>query len=208
MSATEREAQAGAVRSLIPARLDRLPWTKFHWMVVVGLGVSWILDGLEIQLVANVGPILTQDGSGIGISPTQVGMLASVYLVGQVVGALVFGRLTDHLGRRRLFILTLAIYLVGSGLAGVSWDLYSLLFFRFVAGMGIGGEYAAINSAIDELIPAHYRGRVDIVVNGTYWVGALLGSLGSLVLLNPDLIPIFLNRPRFSAAPMRLEPAG
>lgn len=191
MSATEREAQAGAVRSLIPARLDRLPWTKFHWMVVVGLGVSWILDGLEIQLVANVGPILTQDGSGIGISPTQVGMLASVYLVGQVVGALVFGRLTDHLGRRRLFILTLAIYLVGSGLAGVSWDLYSLLFFRFVAGMGIGGEYAAINSAIDELIPAHYRGRVDIVVNGTYWVGALLGSLGSLVLLNPDLIPIF-----------------
>lgn len=191
MSATANEAPAGAVRSLIPARLDRLPWTRFHWMVVVGLGVSWILDGLEIQLVANVGPILTQEGSGIGVSPSQVGMMASVYLVGQVVGALVFGRLTDRLGRRRLFILTLAIYLIASGLGGVSWDLYSLLFFRFAAGMGIGGEYAAINSAIDELIPAHYRGRVDIVVNGTYWVGALIGSLGALVLLNPDLVPIF-----------------
>jgi MFS family permease len=191
MSATTHEAPSGAVRSLIPARLDRLPWTKFHWMVVVGLGVSWILDGLEIQLVANVGPILTDPESGLGITPAQVGLMASVYLIGQVVGALVFGRMTDRMGRRRLFILTLAIYLIGSGLGGLSWDLYSLLVFRFIAGMGIGGEYTAINSAIDELIPAHYRGRVDIVVNGTYWVGALFGSLGALVLLNPDLVPIF-----------------
>ena len=191
MSATMHEAPSGAVRSLIPARLDRLPWTKFHWLVVVGLGVSWILDGLEIQLVANVGSILTQPESGLGITGTQVGLMASVYLIGQVVGALVFGRMTDRMGRRRLFIMTLAIYLVGSGLAGLSWDLYSLLVFRFIAGMGIGGEYTAINSAIDELIPAHYRGRVDIVVNGTYWAGALIGSLGALVLLNPDLLPVF-----------------
>ncbi|WP_129338228.1 MFS transporter [Cellulomonas endophytica] len=191
MSATTHEARPDAVRSLIPARLDRLPWTRFHWMVVVGLGVSWILDGLEVQLVANVGSIITQEESGLGITGAQVGLLASVYLVGQVVGALFFGRLTDRLGRRRLFILTLAIYLIGSGLAGLSWDLYSFLFFRFIAGMGIGGEYTAINSAIDELIPAHYRGRVDIAVNGTYWGGALIGSLGALVLLNPDLVPVF-----------------
>ena len=191
MSTTTGEAQPAAVRSLIPARLDRLPWTKFHWMVVVGLGVSWILDGLEIQLVANVGSVLTEPESGLGISPAEVGLLASAYLVGQVVGALVFGRLTDRLGRRRLFILTLVIYLVGSGLGGLSWNLGSFLVFRFIAGMGIGGEYTAINSAIDELIPAHFRGRVDIAVNGTYWAGALIGSLGALVLLNPDLVPIF-----------------
>ncbi len=190
-SPTAVEERQQPVRSLIPARLDRLPWTKFHWMVVVGLGVSWILDGLEVQLVADVGSILTEEGSGLGISPAQVGLLASVYLVGQVVGALVFGRLTDRLGRRRLFILTLVIYLAGSGLAGLSWNLESFLVFRFIAGMGIGGEYSAINSAIDELIPAHYRGRVDIAVNGTYWGGALIGSLGALVLLNPDLVPIF-----------------
>jgi MFS family permease len=191
MSETAAATEPRAVRSLIPARMDRLPWTRFHWMVVVGLGVSWILDGLEIQLVADVGSILTEEESGLGISSTQVGLLASVYLVGQVVGALVFGRLTDRLGRRRLFILTLAIYLVGSGLAGLSWNLWSFLFFRFVAGMGIGGEYTAINSAIDELIPAKYRGRVDIAVNGTYWGGALLGSLGALVLLDPERVSMF-----------------
>jgi MFS family permease len=191
MSATAAVTEPEAVRSLVPARMDRLPWTRFHTMIVVGLGVSWILDGLEVQLVANVGAIITEDESGLGISTAQVGLLASVYLIGQVVGALVFGRLTDRLGRRKLFILTLAIYLIGSGLAGASWDLYSFLFFRFVAGMGIGGEYAAINSAIDELIPAKYRGRVDIAVNGTYWGGALLGSLGALVLLDPERIPMF-----------------
>ncbi len=170
-----------AVRSLIPFRMDRLPWAKFHWLVVVGLGVSWILDGLEIQLVSSAG---FQDS--LGMSSTEVGFAGTVYLVGQVVGALTFGRLTDKLGRKRLFIVTLAIYLIGSGIAGLAWTPWFLYVWRFVAGLGIGGEYTAINSAIDELIPAKYRGRVDIAVNGTYWGGALLGALASFWLLDTD----------------------
>jgi MFS family permease len=179
----------GVVKSLVPARMDRLPWTHFHWLVVVGLGVSWVLDGLEIQMVSNVGSVLTEPGT-LGLTSLQVGLLASFYLAGQVVGALFFGNLTDRLGRKRLFILTLAIYLIGSGLAGLSLNLEMLLAFRFIAGLGIGGEYTAINSAIDELIPSHYRGRVDIAVNGTYWGGAVIGAIGGTFLLNPDLVPI------------------
>jgi MFS family permease len=172
------------VRSLIPARLDRLPWARFHWLVVVGLGVSWILDGLEIQLVAASGFQRT-----LGMTNEQVGFAGTSYLVGQVVGALVFGRLTDRWGRRKLFIVTLGIYLVASGIAGAAWTPWFLYLFRFIAGLGIGGEYTAINSAIDELIPAKYRGRVDIAVNGTYWAGAMLGAAGSFVLLNHSLVP-------------------
>jgi MFS family permease len=172
------------VRSLIPARMDRLPWAKFHWMVVVGLGVSWILDGLEIQLVSASG-----FKDALHMSSTQVGLAGTVYLIGQVAGALTFGRLTDKWGRKKLFIITLAIYLIGSGVAGLSWSMWFLFVWRFVAGMGIGGEYTAINSAIDELIPARYRGRVDIAVNGTYWGGAMLGAVASYFLLNPDLVP-------------------
>jgi len=156
--------------------MDRLPWTKFHWSVVIGLGVSWILDGLEIQLVSAGG-----FQHEFHMSTTQVTFTATVYLIGQIVGALSFGRLTDSLGRKRLFILTLAIYLAGSGLAGLSPDMWVLWLFRFVAGLGIGGEYTAINSAIDELIPSRYRGRVDIAVNGTYWGGAALGAATSIV---------------------------
>jgi MFS family permease len=170
------------VRSLVPARLDRLPWTKFHWMVIVGLGVSWILDGLEIQIVASAG----YQGT-LHMSSAQVGIAGTVYLVGQVVGALVFGRLSDRLGRRKLFILTLAIYLVGSGVAGLSPNMIFFFAFRFIAGTGIGGEYAAINSAIDELIPSHYRGRVDIAINGTYWGGAAIGAVANIFLLNPAI---------------------
>ena len=169
------------MRSLIPWRMDRLPWAKFHWMVVVGLGVSWILDGLEVQLVSVAGFKET-----LGMSSTEVGLAATVYLVGQVVGALTFGRLTDSWGRKKLFIITLAIYLIGSGIAGLAWSPWWLYVWRFVAGLGIGGEYTAINSAIDELIPAKYRGRVDIAINGTYWAGALLGAVASFWLLNPD----------------------
>ena len=180
---TATTAGATTVRSLVPARMDRLPWTRFHWLVVVGLGVSWILDGLEIQIVSLVSPILA-DKSTLALSTGEVGFLASMYLIGEVVGALVFGRLTDKLGRKNLFIVTLAIYLVGSGLGGFAWSYASLLICRFIAGMGIGGEYTAINSAIDELIPSRYRGRVDIAVNGTYWGGAALGSALGLYLFS------------------------
>ncbi len=173
------EVASKPVRSLVPARLDRLPWARFHWLIVVGLGVSWIFDGLEIQIVSQAG-----FQSDLGLSNGDVGALGSVYLVGEVVGALAFGRITDRIGRRKIFILTLAIYLIGSGLAGFSWNFEVLAAFRFIAGIGIGGEYSAINSAIDELIPSHYRGRVDIAVNGTYWGGAAIGAAANLYLLS------------------------
>jgi MFS family permease len=185
MPATVRDQP---VRSLIPARLDRLPWARFHWLVVLGLGVSWILDGLEIQLVAASG-----FRESLGMSNGQVGLAGAIYLIGQVAGALVFGRFTDRWGRKRLFIVTLAIYLIGSGVAGLAWAPWFLYLFRFFAGLGIGGEYTAINSAIDELIPAKYRGRVDIAVNGTYWAGAMLGAAGSAVLLDHSLFPADLG---------------
>lgn len=176
------------VRTLIPARIDRLPWSPFHTRMVVALGVAWILDGLEITVASAIADTLTKPET-LGLSSTAVGLLATVYLLGEVVGALFFGHLSDKLGRRNLFMLTLAVYLIGSGLTaltlgnGTGWLVF-LYLTRFIAGMGIGGEYAAINSAIDELIPARYRGRVDIAVNGTYWAGAVLGTLGSYILLN------------------------
>jgi len=169
--------------------MDRLPWTRFHWLVVIGLGVSWILDGLEIQIASTVGTVL-QDKHSLHLSTGDVGLLGSVYLFGEVVGALVFGRITDMIGRKKMFVACLGLYLVASGAGGFSWNLYSLLFCRFLAGMGIGGEYTAINSAIDELIPSRYRGRVDIAVNGTYWAGAMVGALSSIFLLNPSLLPV------------------
>ncbi|WP_067566674.1 MFS transporter [Nocardia acidivorans] len=179
---------AGGIRTLIPARIDRLPWSRFHTRMVVALGVAWILDGLEITVASAVADTLTEP-EALQLSSAAVGFLATVYLAGEVAGALLFGSLSDRLGRRRLFVVTLGVYLVGSGLTaftlggGAGW-LAFLYLTRFIAGMGIGGEYAAINSAIDELIPARYRGRVDIAVNGTYWAGAILGTLGSYILLN------------------------
>jgi len=186
VSATSGAPAPVSIRSTVPARIDRLPWTRFHWLVVVGLGVSWILDGLEIQVVSLNGPALQHSG-GLGLTSSEVGALASFYLAGQVVGALFFGRMTDKVGRKRLFILTLLIYLIGSGLGGFAWDFWSLAIFRFIAGTGIGGEYTAINSAIDELIPSHYRGRVDIAVNGTYWGGALIGNIAGLYLYSENV---------------------
>ncbi len=183
-AAADRRLPDGSVLSLVPARMDRLPWSRFHWMVVVGLGVAWILDGLEIQLVAAAGY-----ARSLGMDTGQVALAGTFYLLGQVVGALTFGRLTDSWGRRRLFIITLLVYLIGSGMAGLATAPWFLYVWRFVAGMGIGGEYSAINSAIDELIPARYRGRVDIAINGTYWAGAALGAFANLFLLDHDLVP-------------------
>ncbi|MDT7713979.1 MAG: hypothetical protein QOG46_2942 [Pseudonocardiales bacterium] len=179
---------SGVVRSLIPTRIDRLPWSAFHTRLVTALGVAWILDGLEITVASAVASVLSKPET-LNLSSTEVGLIATVYLIGEVVGALVFGRMSDRLGRRNLFMITLGVYLVGSGLTaltlgnGLGWILF-LYLTRFIAGMGIGGEYAAINSAIDEMIPARYRGRVDIAVNGTYWAGAILGTLGTFILLN------------------------
>jgi MFS family permease len=187
--ASNAAVSAPTFRSLVPARLDRLPWTRFHWRVILGLGAAWILDGLEIQIVATVGTVL-QDKATLHLTAADVGLLGSIYLLGEVVGALFFGWLTDRLGRRKLFLITLITYLVASGIAGFAGSLWFLLIFRFIAGLGIGGEYTAINSAIDELIPAKYRGRTDIAVNGTYWAGAMIGAGASIFLLNPDLLPI------------------
>jgi MFS family permease len=169
------------VRSLIPVRMDKMPWSRFHWMVILGLGTAWILDGLEIQIVASGGY-----AKSLGMNATEIGLTATIYLVGQVAGALFFGRLTDKLGRKRLFVLTLALYLVGSAVAGLAPNMWFFWFFRFVSGMGIGGEYSAINSAIDELMPGRYRGRVDLAINGTYWAGAMIGSLASFYFLDTE----------------------
>jgi MFS family permease len=185
--------EAPAIRSLIPARIDRLPWSRFHTRMVMALGVAWILDGLEITIAANVGPDLTQKTT-LHMSAGGVADIATWYLIGEIIGALFFGQLSDKLGRRNLFMVTLGVYLVGSGLTaatpvGGHWFLF-LYATRIIAGSGIGGEYAAINSAIDEMIPAKYRGRVDIAVNGTYWAGAILGTVVTLWVLNnvaPDL---------------------
>ncbi len=176
-----------SIRSLIPARIDRLPWSRFHTRLVVALGVAWILDGLEITIASNVSPDLTLKTS-LGLTASSAADIATWYLIGEVIGALFFGRLSDKLGRRNLFMVTLAVYLIGSGLTaatpvGGHWFIF-LYATRVVAGMGIGGEYSAINSAIDEMIPAKYRGRVDLAVNGTYWAGAVIGTIVTLLLLN------------------------
>lgn len=171
----------------IPARLDRLPWSRWHWMVVIGLGSVWILDGLEVTVVGSVASRLSEPGSGIDITAAQVsGVAAAMYVTGACTGALFFGWLTDRFGRKKLFLITLAVYLIATALTAVSFSMWWFIFFRFCTGFGIGGEYAAINSAIDELIPRKYRGRVDVVINGTYWLGAVGGALLSIVALNTD----------------------
>jgi MFS family permease len=171
----------------IPARLDRLPLSRFHLLVVTALGVTWILDGLEVTIVGAIGPVL-QVPQTLGLSAAQVGNAASSYVIGAVIGALLFGWLTDRFGRRFVFYTTLVIYLAGVLLTAISWSFASFAAFRAITGLGIGGEYAAINSAIDELIPARYRGRIDLVVNGSFWLGAAAGSGGSLLFLDPALI--------------------
>ncbi len=174
-------AQDRPIKSLIPARMHDMPWSRFHWMVIFGLGTAWILDGLEVQIVAAGGFEKTLD-----MTAANVGMAGTVYLLGEVAGALLFGRLTDTLGRKKMFTLTLAVYLVGAALAGLAPNMWVFLVFRFISGMGIGGEYSAVNSAIDELIPGKHRGRVDLAINGTYWAGAALGAVASSILLDTE----------------------
>ncbi len=172
------------IRTDVPARLDRLPWTRWHWMIVVGLGTVWILDGLEVTIVGNMSGRLAEPGSGLPITQSQVtGTAAAMYVLGACLGALFFGWLTDRFGRRKLFMVTLGIYLFGTAMTALSFHAWWFFLFRFVTGAGIGGEYAAINSAIDELIPARFRGRVDIVINGTYWAGAAFGALLTVPIL-------------------------
>ena len=171
-----------------PARLDRLPWSRFHWLVVFALGVTWIFDGLEVTLVSALGAAI-KDPRALGLSDHQVGLVASFYLAGAVLGALVFGRLTDELGRRRLFMVTIGVYFTFTVLTGLSWNFGSYALFRFLTGIGIGGECAAMNSAVQELIPARRRGYTDLVINGSYWVGAALAALGSVALLDQRIFP-------------------
>ncbi|MCS0602460.1 MFS transporter [Streptomyces sp. LP11] len=173
----------------IPARLDRLPWSRWHWTIVIGLGTVWILDGLEVTVVGNIAGRLSESGSGLSISSGQVtGTAAALYVAGACSGALFWGRLTDRFGRKKLFMITLMVYLAATALTAVSWEAWWFFLFRFLTGFGIGGEYAAINSAIDELIPANYRGRVDLLINGSFWLGAVGGSLLSIVALDTSLL--------------------
>src|SRR5213079_1186194 len=180
------------IESYVPARLDRMPWSRWHWLIVVSLGATWILDGLEVTLAGSLGGILTRRET-LGLTDTQVGASATFYLAGAVLGALLFGYGTDRLGRKKLFFVTVAVYLVATGLTAFSWNFASYAFFRALTGAGIGGEYAAINSAIDELIPARVRGRVDLMINGSYWVGAAMGSAATVVLLDPNYLPVWLG---------------
>jgi MFS family permease len=175
------------VRSKIPFRLDRLPWSPWHWTVIVGLGITWVLDGLEVTIVGNIAPTLKR-ASGLGLSDTQFTGAATGYLIGAALGALFFGYLTDRLGRKKLFLVTLGWYVALTVATAFSWDATSFLVFRILTGFGLGGEYAAINSAIDELIPSKRRGVVDLAINGTWWFGTILASLGSIVLLDPRLV--------------------
>ena len=183
----DRAADRPAISSDIPARLDRLPWSRFHILILIGLGITWILDGIEVTIVGAIAPVL-RDRETLGLSTAQIGNAASAYVAGAVIGALVFGWLTDRFGRRTVFYATLIVYLIGVLLTATSWNFLSFALFRAITGIGIGGEYAAINSAIDELIPARFRGRIDIIVNGSFWLGAALGSGASLLFLDPRLL--------------------
>ena len=185
--APQRDGSAQpAIDTDIPARLDRLPWSRFHLLVVIALGITWILDGLEVTIVGAIGPIL-QSSLTLGLTAGEIGGAASAYVTGAVIGALIFGWMTDRFGRRLIFYVTLIVYLAGVLLTATSWSFWSFALFRAITGFGIGGEYAAINSAIDELMPARYRGRIDIVINGSFWVGAVAGSGASLIFLDPNV---------------------
>jgi MFS family permease len=184
-------AETTTVESKVPARMDRLPFARWHWLVIAALGITWILDGLEVTIVGAIASVLTEPVSGLGLTASQVGLAGGIYIAGAVTGALVFGFLTDKYGRKKMFLITLALYLTFSFLTAFSWNFWSFVIFRAFAGAGIGGEYAAIYSAIDELIPARFRGQVSLAISGSYWIGAIMGSALSLVLLNDAIIDQF-----------------
>ena len=177
-------ADAHTLETNIPARLDRLPWARFHWMVVIGLGTVWILDGLEVTMVGSIATQLMAKGSGLELTAGQIGVAAAFYVAGACIGALFFGQLTDRFGRKKLFLITLAVYILATVATAFAFAAWYFYLFRFLTGAGIGGEYAAINSAIDELIPARVRGRVDLIINGSYWVGAMAGSAAAIFFLS------------------------
>jgi MFS family permease len=187
MSATSTHA-SDVVSTLVPARLERLPWGRFHVLVIAALGITWILDGLEVTLSGSVAPAL-KESPALRFSDSEVGLAGSAYLLGAVIGAVFFGWLTDRLGRKKLFFTTIAVYLVATALTGLAWNGFYFFLFRFFTGCGIGGEYSAINSTIQELVPARYRGQLDLTINGSFWVGAAIGALVAVALLNPALIP-------------------
>jgi MFS family permease len=185
--ATANRATEGVVETDIPARLDRLPWGRFHTLVVVALGITWILDGLEVTLAGAFAGTL-KESSTLGLSNSEIGRAGSAYVAGAVLGALFFGWLTDRLGRKKLFFITIAVYLTATAATALSWNFWSFAIFRLLTGAGIGGEYTAINSTIQELVPARLRGWTDLAINGSFWVGAAMGAAGSIVLLDPAII--------------------
>src|SRR4051794_2748332 len=180
--------ETGRITTDIPARLDRLPWVRWHWLIVIGLGTVWILDGLEVTIVGSMSDALKPAGTGLGLSSSDIGFAGSAYVAGACLGALLFGQLTDRFGRKKLFLLTLGVYICATILTAFSMNPTWYFAARFLTGAGIGGEDAAINSGIDELIPARYRGRVDIAINGSFWVGAAAGSLLTIPLLDPTIV--------------------
>ena len=185
----KRQKDDDVVETDVPARIDRLPWSRWHWLVVFALGAVWILDGLEVTIVGTVAAQL-QKPQTLGLSPSELGLAGSIYVAGAVIGALFFGYLTDRFGRKKLFMITLLLYLVATASTAFAQNFAMFAVARFFTGAGIGGEYSAINSAIDELIPARVRGWVDLAINGSYWIGTAIGAAASLVLLNPKYFAI------------------
>lgn len=185
-------ANAKAVRTNIPARMDRLPWSGWHWLVIISLGITWILDGLEVTIVGAIASVL-KDPNTLRLTDVEVGAAGTAYLIGAVLGSLFFGRLTDILGRKKLFMITLTVYLIATILTAFSFNFFWFAACRFLTGAGIGGEYSAINSAIDELIPARVRGWTDLAINGTWWVGTAFGAIVTVFLTNPHLLPVDLG---------------
>ncbi|MET0707161.1 MAG: MFS transporter, partial [Tardiphaga sp.] len=197
LEATQRSSASGGasapqdndriIETSIPVRLDNLRWSGFHTRVVLALGITWILDGLEVTLAGSLSGALKESPT-LRFSNLDVGLANSAYLAGAVLGALGFGWLTDRMGRKKLFFITLAVYLTATAATALSWNVASYALFRFLTGAGIGGEYTAINSTIQELVPARYRGWTDLVINGSFWIGAAIGAAGSIVLLDPKVI--------------------